>query len=391
MSTNLTVYTHLTEKAFSRKLSNLDSAETNLKAMLLTEEYIPNQHDHKTILDIEEFEIEGQSYEAGGLLLDNISIEFENGITTFSADNISWEDSTLEFRYMVVYDDTPEAKEDKNLLFFADFGQTIKTRKSQFAIRWSDDGIFNIAVSVDAQIFAVMPVFTVGMEEEFTVSSIANDDYGRMVRAHFVIPEDLEMLLEYQEQDPNNSSFGEWLPLTGTVFGPSTGFPLTDVTSNFRATFGTPGVFSIGIKFKDVETGEVVAMQTVELAIEDIAKSELEVEMPVFVAGQEQEFEMSVIANEHAGILSRAYFTIPEGMTNLKYQEMNPEHPQYLEWFELKGNAFGPASGFPLMDGTGSFRATFEQPGTYEVTVEYRTMDTEEVLVSKTFEIIVEE
>ena len=391
MSTNLTVYTHLTEKAFSRRLSSLDSPETTLKAMLLTEDYVPNQHEHKTVLDIQDYQIIGPGYEAGGAILDDISIEFENGVTTFSADNISWEDSTLEFRFMVVYDDTPEAKEDKNLLFFADFGQTIKTRKSQFAIRWSDDGIFNIAVAVDAQIFADMPMFTVGQQNEFTVASVANDDYGRMVRAHFVIPEDLEMELEYQEQDPSNPKFGEWLPITGKAFGPSTGFPLIDATSKFRATFFMPGTFNVAIKFKDVETGEVLAMQTVPLVIEDIIKSELVIDMPEFTAGEEQEFSMSVIANEHAGIMSRAYFTIPEGMSNLQYQEMDPEHPQHLEWFELKGNAFGPASGFPLMDATGNFKATFEQPGTYEVTVEYRTMDTDEILVSKTFEIIVKE
>jgi hypothetical protein len=114
---------------------------------------------------------------------------------------------------------------------------------------------------------ADVPTFKVGEQQEYTVSTVANDDAGRMVRAYFDIP--AGVAVEYQEQNPDHPDYGKWFPLEG-VFGPSTGFPVMNVDdSKFRATFDTAGDYSITIEFKEVGTGEVLATYVMEVTVVD--------------------------------------------------------------------------------------------------------------------------
>ena len=88
---------------------------------------------------------------------------------------------------------------------------------------------------------------TVGTVYEFEVTTIANDYAGVMVvgTSSFSNPEAIEKL-EYYEPITDN-----WYELTSD-FGPSTGFPLGDVTSRFRVTWKTPGEYTFTMKIVEV-------------------------------------------------------------------------------------------------------------------------------------------
>lgn len=267
MSTTLNIYTHLAAQAFRNKISNLNSPDTVLKMMLLNDGYLPESHTHKTVLDVKSYEIQGDNYNAGGKKLEDISLTLEHGVTTFEASNVEWQNSTLEFRYLVVYDDTPEDETNKNLLFYADFGKVIKTRSSEFAVRWDDEGIFNIAVTLRAEIITDVPVFTASSVSDFTIATAANDYEGTIVKAYFDRPKELTTL-EYQEQDPMNPNFGQWFVLSGNAFGPSTGFPLTNTTSNFRASFSEAGTYDIPFSIIEVETEKTLIAEHIRFQVE---------------------------------------------------------------------------------------------------------------------------
>jgi len=83
-----------------------------------------------------------------------------------------------------------------------------------------------------------------------TIGTVANDFEGSMVRAHFTKP--ASITLEYQE-----GGQGDWIPLTN-VFGPISGFPLDDITTQFRLTASAVGSFQTNVEFKRVSDNVVL-------------------------------------------------------------------------------------------------------------------------------------
>jgi hypothetical protein len=243
---------------------------------------------------------------------------------------------------------------------------------------------------IPMEVTAEVEPFTVGVQQEFIVKTVANDDAGRMVRAYFDIP--AGVAVEYQEQNPDHPDYGKWFPLDD-VFGPATGFPVADVDdSKFRATFDTAGDYSITIEFKEVGTGEVLATYVMEVTVNEKPHVPMEVsaEVEPFTVGVQQEFIVKTVANDDAGRMVRAYFDIPAGVA-VEYQEQNPDHPDYGEWFPLEG-VFGPSTGFPVMDVDDSkFRATFDTAGDYSITIEFKEVGTGEVLATYVMEVTVNE
>ncbi|MGI6468327.1 MAG: hypothetical protein ACOX0Q_04820 [Syntrophomonadaceae bacterium] len=164
---------------------------------------------------------------------------------------------------------------------------------------------------IPMEVTAEVEPFTVGVQQEFIVKTVANDDAGRMVRAYFDIP--AGVAVEYQEQNPDHPDYGKWFPLDD-VFGPATGFPVADVDdSKFRATFDTAGDYSITIEFKEVGTGEVLATYVMEVTVNEKPHVPMEVsaEVEPFTVGVQQEFIVKTVANDDAGRMVRAYFDIP--------------------------------------------------------------------------------
>src|SRR5680860_1614273 len=80
-----------------------------------------------------------------------------------------------------------------------------------------------------------------------------------MVKAHFVIP--AGVTVEYQE-----GGAGNWIPLVD-VYGPSTGFPLGDITSTFRGTFTEAGTKTVTVNFTEVGTNNVLGSKNITTTV----------------------------------------------------------------------------------------------------------------------------
>ena len=104
--------------------------------------------------------------------------------------------------------------------------------------------------------------FTVGKATEFSFSTVANDDAGVMVvgTANFNDPDAIEKLEYFEVKD------SKWYELKGD-FGPASGFPMSDATSKFRATFKKGGNYSFTASMKKVEDSSVLCSVDVSFTV----------------------------------------------------------------------------------------------------------------------------
>lgn len=102
--------------------------------------------------------------------------------------------------------------------------------------------------------------YIVGQPTEFTFTTKANDDAGKMVRGYFVFSDTtaIEKLEYYETKD------GNWYELDG-AFGPESGFPIIDGTSKFRVTFKKAGDFSVTVSIKTVDGGTELCSATANI------------------------------------------------------------------------------------------------------------------------------
>ena len=99
---------------------------------------------------------------------------------------------------------------------------------------------------------------------EFTVTSTANDDAGKMVKGSFVFsdPDAIEKLEYYETAEGMQG----WYELTGD-FGPADGFPMINGTSRFRATFNKAGNYSVTVSMYEVSTGETLCQVRADISV----------------------------------------------------------------------------------------------------------------------------
>ncbi len=196
--------------------------------------------------------------------------------------------------------------------------------------------------------------FNVGEPVEFSISTTGGDKAGTMVlgTADWDGAAAVEKL-EYKEGD-------SWMELKGDHFGPASGFPLGDFTSEFRVTFKEAGTFSLTVKIVEATNPDNVLTQT-SSTIRSIVAPTVTVNAPEsFAVGEAAEFTVTTTPGDLQGTMVLGRFT---------YDESKVEKLEYLEskdnkWYELTGNSFGPpATGFPLMEATSKFRVTFKEAG----------------------------
>lgn len=226
----------------------------------------------------------------------------------------------------------------------------------------------DMAVTSGMQVSASVPAFRVGEPAQFTISTTANDDAGKMVQAHFAIPPGVSV--EYQDEVT-----GDWTVLTD-VYGPASGFALADATMVLRGTFTEAGTKTITVQYMEVGTGTVLGSKEITAMAE--LQMSVSADLPEFYTGEPQPFTISTTANDDADKLVRAYFTIPAGVA-LEYQEEGTG-----TWVALT-DAYGPAAGFPAADATYTFRATFTGIGTKTIAVQFVEVSTGFVLASEDF------
>ena len=104
--------------------------------------------------------------------------------------------------------------------------------------------------------------FVVGVTTEFSFTTTANDDLGKMVigTSNFSDADAIEKLEYYEVND------GKWYEFKGD-FGPSTGFPMSDATSKFRITFKEAGDYTFTASMKEVATGDELCSVNVSFTV----------------------------------------------------------------------------------------------------------------------------
>ena len=104
--------------------------------------------------------------------------------------------------------------------------------------------------------------FVVGVTTEFSFTTTANDDLGKMVigTSNFSDADAIEKLEYYEVKD------GNWYEFNGD-FGASTGFPMSDATSKFRITFKEAGDYTFTASMKEVATGDELCSVNVSFTV----------------------------------------------------------------------------------------------------------------------------
>lgn len=271
---------------------------------------------------------------------------------------------------------TPDWTADKSLRFTAHQAGDYKLK---FMLKTTGGEVLaqkELSVTVTGsgmQLDVDAPRFRAGTTGQIDITTIANNDSGRRVRAHFTIPSGASV--EYYD-----STTGDWKSLP-EVFGPEEGFPVEDGTLSLRAVFTESGVQTIKVKYIEVGTNLVLAEKDIQAAVEQPLAFAME--FPELTMGQPEAFTLTTQANDDAGKKVRIYFTVPDDIT-LEYQD-----PDTGDWVEIT-DAYGPTTGFALEDAVHTFRATASGFGMKPVSVKFIEVGTDMVLAEQQFTAIVD-
>ncbi|WP_280481593.1 hypothetical protein [Nocardia cyriacigeorgica] len=120
----------------------IDWDTDDIRVMLCTSSYVPNQDTHQFKSDVTG-EVTGTGYTAGGAALTGRTAVYSAGTNTLTMDanDVSWPNSTISARYAVLYNASPATDATRQLIGYVDFGQNISTTEGTFSIVWDAAGI----------------------------------------------------------------------------------------------------------------------------------------------------------------------------------------------------------------------------------------------------------
>ena len=156
-----------------------------------------------------------------------------------------------------------------------------------------------------------------------------------------------------------------------------------DATSKFRVTFKEAGEFDVNIQIVAVDGGDVILEDTVSFKSK-VAPTLTVTKPDTFTVGEAVEYSVSTTGGSKAGTIVKGVFT---------YDATKVEKLEYLEtqdgkWYELTGDSFGPAAGFPLSDATSKFRVTFKEAGEFDVNIKIVAVDGGDVILEDTIDFV---
>jgi len=123
----------------ANKLINLDTDD--IRCALVLSSYTPDK-DHNTWSQVSAYEVlNGNGYFTNGSQLLNTTVTQDdtNDLSVFSADDVTWANSTITARYTVLYDNTLPGKD---LIACFDFGLDKMSGNGDFKIQWNPIGVF---------------------------------------------------------------------------------------------------------------------------------------------------------------------------------------------------------------------------------------------------------
>ncbi len=118
------IFDKFMEKQHDGNSFNLDTGGSTLKCMLVTSARAPVQATDEFMDVIDNTEVSGTGYTAGGATLANQIIDLTGGTCKFDADDITWSQNASGFsnaRYAVIYYDTGSPATAR-VCCFADLG-----------------------------------------------------------------------------------------------------------------------------------------------------------------------------------------------------------------------------------------------------------------------------
>ncbi|MFC5272119.1 T9SS type A sorting domain-containing protein [Adhaeribacter terreus] len=219
-----------------------------------------------------------------------------------------------------------------------------------------------------------------GVQETYDVTTVAGDMAGRMVKVKATLAnpaQAADMTLEYFE-----TLSSTWMPFTFDangvfVFGPATGFPLANATSNFRVTYSAAGTYATTLEIIDAVTGVAVVSgitESVTVAAPAVAPtiaSDINGRANVKTTVEEA-FSVATTTGTYAGQMVKVKMTLdnPAQASDITLlYEATPGSFLPLTFNATGEMEFGPATGFPLANLATNFKITFASAGVYDYTL----------------------
>lgn len=146
----MTVVSKWYGQAFSKAFNKeIDFDTDNIKLLLATAAYTPDQDNHVYLSHITGEVAAGNGYVSGGQLITSKSVLWTPATNVFSllGANVTWDPSSVSANFAVLYDDSPATTATKPLISYVDFGGTVTSANGPFKVTWDAAGLVNVTVS----------------------------------------------------------------------------------------------------------------------------------------------------------------------------------------------------------------------------------------------------
>jgi hypothetical protein len=126
----------------------IDWDSDDIKVMLTTSAYSPNQDSHKYLSDVTN-EATGTGYTTGGQALTSKTVTYDATTNTVVLDaaDVTWASSTITARYAVVYDNSGATAGSKALIGYVDLVSDQASNNGNFTVVWDATGILRLSAA----------------------------------------------------------------------------------------------------------------------------------------------------------------------------------------------------------------------------------------------------
>lgn len=210
-------------------------------------------------------------------------------------------------------------------------------------------------------------------ETDYAVTTTAGDYAGDMVRVFFELTDAGQasnVNISYEATPGNFQALV--IDANGQgYFGPGAGFPLGDLSTNFKVTFSATGTYEYKMSVYKVSNQDTIATATESVTVVDYVAPTIasDLDGQTVTTGDETAFAVTTTAGSDVNKLVRVFIKFADASqvadVNLSY-ETTPGTFAALPIDPAGFAFFGPASGFPLADLSSNFKVTFDAAGVYD-------------------------
>ena len=139
-------YINLAKALFNKEV---DWDTDDIKVMLVSSAYTPNQDTHDYVDDVSAYEVTGTAYTAGGqsLASKTVTLDQANNVLILDAADVTWANSTITARYAVIYNNSGATAGQKALIGYIDLVSDQASNNGNFVIEWDATGIVRLNVA----------------------------------------------------------------------------------------------------------------------------------------------------------------------------------------------------------------------------------------------------